>query len=100
MKRLILITTVLFFFLSSFSQNKKIEKIEKLYTAGNYEKCIAKAKEYNFENKKDATTYFYIFLSFLKEYEIYKDHFSVKMAAKNLEKGLTKENSKESKISH
>lgn len=94
MKRSLLLSAILFFFFTGFSQNKKIEKIEKLFQDGKYDKCITKAKEYNLKDKSEAATYYFIFLSFLKEYEVYKDHFSVKMAAKNLNKGLKKDGSK------
>ena len=94
MKKLILISAFLISLSSVFAQNKHLGKIAKLYESGKYEKCINKAKDYISKDKNDAGPYFYIFLSYMKEYEEYKDNFSVKSAAKNLHKGLEKDNSK------
>lgn len=97
MKKLFLLIVIIFLTLFGFSQNKKIDAIKKYYEKGKYEKCIAKAKDYILKDKSEAAPYFFTFLSFLKEYEIYKDHFSVKMAAKNLHKAMEKKQGDELK---
>ncbi len=94
MKKSALISAFLLFTFTVFSQNKNLEKIEKLYEKGKYEKCISKAKEYISENGKDAAPYYYTAVSYLQEYKILKDNFSVKSAGKYFYKGKQQKNSK------
>ncbi|MCD4791639.1 MAG: hypothetical protein K8R54_00270 [Bacteroidales bacterium] len=95
MKKNLIIPILLIISTSLFSQNKKILKIEKLFNSGNYEKCISKAKEYISDNKDDAAPYYFIAMSYYQEYFEYKDNFSIKSAAKNIYKGMQKENAGE-----
>ncbi|NOZ34746.1 MAG: hypothetical protein GXO80_05560 [Chlorobi bacterium] len=92
MKKLLLISGFLFFTVFSYSQDKNISKIEHYYNKGKYDKCISKAKEYILKNKKDAEPYYFIGISYLKEFQKMKDNISVKLTGKYLSKGITKNN--------
>lgn len=78
---------------SSFAQDKNILKIEKFYNEGNYEKCRVKATDYVNNNKKEPAGFYYLAMAYYKEYGIYKDNTSIKLASKNLYKGMQLKNS-------
>jgi antitoxin component YwqK of YwqJK toxin-antitoxin module len=78
---------------SAFSQNKEILKIEKLFNSGSYEKCILKASEYVNTDKKEPGPFYYLAISYFRQYHEFKDNVSIKLASKNLYKGMQLENS-------
>ncbi len=92
MKKLFLTIVFLFSLFIIYSQNKKIAKIETFYNKGKYEKCISYAKDYLSDNRKDAGPYYFIGISYMKEYLKLKDNMSVKLSGKYLYKGMQKKN--------
>jgi len=92
MKKILLISVFIFSGSLIYSQDKKLSKIESYYNKGKYEKCITKAKDYITENKENAAPYYFIGVSYFRQYTILKDNFSVKSAGKYIYKGIKKEN--------
>lgn len=84
----ILLIFLSLFFIKGYSQSKEVLKIEKLYNEKNYEKCILKASDYINKNKKDPAAYYFLAMSYFNEYHEYKDNTSIKLASKNLYKGM------------
>ena len=94
MAKIMAILFILFFYTGEvFSQNKEILKIEKLYNTGSYDKCIEKAGEYVLKDKKEPAPYYYMAMSYYMQYYEFKDNVSIKLASKNLYKGMQLENS-------
>lgn len=84
------ITTILIFLslfsIRGFSQSKDVLKLEKLYNEKNYEKCILKSTDYI--NKNKTAPYYFMAMSYFYEYHEFKDNVSIKLASKNLYKGM------------
>jgi len=84
-KKLIIILVFLTgVFTNFYAQNKKIEKVKKYYTEGEYQKCINKSEKYSKKNSKTAE--FYLFKS-LSYYQITKttsnnEHENLKISKK------------------
>ncbi|MCF6365706.1 MAG: hypothetical protein L3J35_05830 [Bacteroidales bacterium] len=91
MKKLLIIISISAFSITSFSQDKKILKIESYFNQAEYNKCISKSNDYISKNDKQPAPYFYLAMS---EYEIYKKQSDIKTfksIVKNLYKGLKKD---------
>jgi len=86
------------FFIPLFSQNKDIDKIEKLFRDGKYEKCIKDAADYSEKNTKDAKPFFLIVFSQFKQYISSVDPKREKLftgSLKSLSKAKSKDKSNE-----
>ena len=93
MKKVLIFISLIAFVLISNAQDKKITKIESYFQEGNHAKCISKSNEYISKNDKNAAPFYYIAMSAYKQYENQPKISNVKLVAKNLYKGLKKENS-------